>query len=110
LKRGIVPSIFPLIQEKSNDILSSINNSNSDHNYAKCSNNQVNKLVRRELFIESYELDEELPNKRLKLFEVMLLVIILLFNKSCIYIIIAIFTFKLYFFRIRLMRYSHLMT
>ncbi|KAL5233403.1 hypothetical protein ACI65C_000813 [Semiaphis heraclei] len=43
LKRGIVPSIFPLVQEKSNDILSSINNSNFDHNYAKCSSNQVNK-------------------------------------------------------------------
>ncbi|KAL4144113.1 hypothetical protein QTP88_006343 [Uroleucon formosanum] len=46
-KRGIAPSIFPLIQEKSNDILSSINNSNSDHNYTKCSSNQVDKLVRR---------------------------------------------------------------
>ncbi|KAL4149528.1 hypothetical protein QTP88_003461 [Uroleucon formosanum] len=69
IERGIIHSIFPLVQEKSNDILSSIKNSNSDHNYAKCSSNQVNKSVQRELFIEPSELDEELPNKCLKLFE-----------------------------------------
>lgn len=79
MKKGVVPSIFSSIDKTSNDILSSVNNSNSDHNYAKCLSNQVNKSVRRELFIENidiepYELNVEHPNKRLKLFEVLFLI------------------------------------
>lgn len=83
LKKGVVPSIFYAVEEK---IVSCIDNSISDHNYAKRSSNmQVNKSVRRELFIEPYKLNEEFSNKRLKLFEVMLLVFISLFNTYCMY-------------------------
>lgn len=86
MKTGIVPSIFFSVDSTSNNILSSIDSSNSDHTYAKCLSNPANKSVRRELFIENidikpYELNAEHLNKRLKLLEVFFFnLVILLLN------------------------------
>ncbi|XP_060871130.1 uncharacterized protein LOC132945412 [Metopolophium dirhodum] len=54
LKKGSVPSIFSSVDKISNEFVPSVNNLNSDHNYANCSvSHQVNKPKIRKIFIEN---------------------------------------------------------